>query len=476
MSARRIFAAALAALPLGAQAFDPAFPFEDPLWTRPPVLESGATLPGDAAPAVCPAAPDLSQPLALADAVDLALCNNPQIKAAWASIKLQAGAVGEARAAYLPTITATASRLRTRTAYPDSHVSPTETYGHTHYGSFGWRLFDFGGREANREAANNLLAAAIASHDAALQKTLGAVVQSYFEAQTARAAVQARERSRQIAQSTLDSAQRREARGVASRSDVLQAGTALAKATLEGNRAAGDYRKALSVLVYTLGIDPKASVNLAEEADGVSAEAVEDLKGWLAAAQKDHPTIVAARAQWEAAKKKIVATRSEGLPTIDFSANAYGNGYPGQGLSATSSRVNTIGVAVTIPFFDGFSRTYKIRGAQAQAEQREAELQDTEHNVLMEVVKAHADATASLQNLEASERLLQAARESLSSSQRKYERGAADILEILNTQAALSDAQLERIRSLSEWRSARLRLMANAGQMGRTQVGGFKNE
>ncbi len=120
-----------------------------------------------------------------------------------------------------------------------------------------------------------------------------------------------------------------------------------------------------------------------------------------------------------------------------------------------------------MPFFDGFSRTYKIRGAQAQAEQQEANLQDTEYNILMEVVKTHADASASMQNLHASEKLLDTAQASQSSSQRRYEKGAADILEILNTQKALSDAQQERIRSLAEWRSARLRLLANVGVMGR---------
>jgi outer membrane protein len=158
------------------------------------------------------------------------------------------------------------------------------------------------------------------------------------------------------------------------------------------------------------------------------------------------------------------------LPTIDFSANYYENGYPGQGMSPTQSRVKTVGISLSVPIFDGFSRTYKIRGAEAQAARREADLQDVEHNILVEVIKTHADVVSSVQNLEASERLLNAAQESLNSSKRKYEKGAADIPEILNTQAALSDAQQERIRSLAEWRSARLRLLASAGVMRHTAV------
>lgn len=39
-------------------------------------------------------------------------------------------------------------------------------------------------------------------------------------------------------------------------------------------------------------------------------------------------------------------------------------------------------------------------------EQKEAVLADTEHQVAMEVIKAYADATSALQNMEASANLL----------------------------------------------------------------------
>ncbi|MNF13342.1 hypothetical protein D3C80_2151500 [compost metagenome] len=56
--------------------------------------------------------------------------------------------------------------------------------------------------------------------------------------------------------------------------------------------------------------------------------------------------------------------------------------------------------------------------------------------------------------------------------QRKFGRGAADILEMLNTQSALLEAQQERIRCQAEWRSARLRLLASAGVLGREAIAG----
>ena len=454
-------------------------PFVDPLHTRPDVLDKGVALPGDTAPWQCQTSRDFSTPLSLNEAVDLALCNNAQVKMAWAMIKVQAGAVGTAESAYLPTISVTVSRLRTGTSYPDSGIPSSSTTGNTVFGSFNWRLFDFGARAANRQSANSALVAALADHEASLQKTLAQTIQAYFDAQSTHAILIAKEQDEAIANETLESAKRRETKGVVARSDTLQANTALAKAILDKNRAMGDHQKSMSILIYALGLPAGIHIVLAEEADNgerdgkigsFAATQMEDLDMWLRNAEQSHPAIRSARAQWEAAQSNIASARASGLPTIDFTANNYQNGYPGQGLQSINSHINSFGISVSIPIFDGFSTTYKVRGAQAQAEQHQAQLEDVEHNVLMEVVKAHADVVSSLQNLQASEDLLDAAQEALATSQRKYSKGAADILEILSTQSSLADAKQERIRCLSEWRSARLRLLANTGTLGMSSI------
>lgn len=111
-----------------------------------------------------------------------------------------------------------------------------------------------------------------------------------------------------------------------------------------------------------------------------------------------------------------------------------------------------------------------MRGAQAQVEQSQANLKDTTHQVLMNVVKTYADAKAALGNMDASDLLLRSAQNALMSVQRKFDRGAADIVEMLSAQSALADAQAQRIRCLAERRSARLRLLASAGVLGRSAL------
>ena len=451
-----------------AWALDPAYPLVDPLGTKPDLLHTGVTLPGDGAPVPCPAQKDFSLPLTLGEAVDLALCNNPQIRSSWANIKIQAGALGEARSAYLPAVTGSLGRTNDQIRYSDSRFTGTNVDQNTAQGTVTWRLLDFGGRTANHQAAENLLTAALASHSATLQKALTEVIQAYCDALTTRAAFNAKVESVDIATNTLRSARSREEKGALAQTDTLQATTALAKASLEKNRTQGGYEKALSVLRYLLGVPGNPAISLPENLDEKAGEnGGKALAVWLEETQKQHPALLAARSQLEAAQQRVEATRSAGLPSLGLSASYYQNTRPGEAVTYTDTKETTVGLTLTVPIFDGFSSTYKVRGAQAQVEQKEAVLADTEHQIAMEVIKAHADATSSLKNLEASANLLGAAQKALAVSQRKYAKGAADIVELLNTQAALADARQERIRCLAEWRSARLRLLASAGQIGR---------
>jgi len=444
--------------------------FDDPLYTKPDVLEKGVILPGDKAPFACPAPQDFSHPLSLGEAVDIALCNNPQIKSSWANIKIQAAAVGEARAAYLPTLNGSLNRTRDKIDYSDNRYPDSDIYRTTFQGGLYWRIFDFGGRGANRRAANSLLAAALASHNAAMQQALSDVTQAYFDAMTAKAALKAATESEEIARATLNSAKVREEKGAISRSDRLRATTALANAALELNRAHRDYRKALAVLGQILGVPGNTLISMPEDLPENAGEIGRDLNSWLEETQKNHPAIVAAREQVKAAQNQVTVARSAGLPTVNFSANYYKNTKPGEAVTQTEATETTIGIGLSIPLFDGFSNTYKIRGAEAQVKQKKATLADTENRIARELIKAYVDAAFSLRNLDASANLLQAAREALTVSQRRYDKGAADITEVLNTQSTLSDAKRERVRCLADWHSARLRLLAGAGRMGRSAV------
>lgn len=451
----------------------PSF-IEDPLVTVPPEVFTGKSLPGDADIISCPTSYDANINLNLELAIDLALCRNPRIKSAWAAIKIQAAALGEARATYFPVLNGSISRLNDQTNYPNpsNNLSPTYVQGTMVYGNLLWRIFDFGGRNANRRSANYLLDAALASHDATIQRTLVNVVEKYFETQTTLAVWEAKQASATYAKQTLLVSERREARGAGSKTDTLQAETALAKLTLESNRAQGNYQKLVSELANTLGLNPNAKLTLRKSKVGQDLVLQRDLSAWLVLMQEQHPSILSAQKQLESAKEKRTVAVSDGMPSIDFMVNFFQNGRPNQGLTLVKTQETLAGFTLNIPIFDGFAKAYKIRGAEAGVEQKKAELQEVQNQISMEVIKAYADTSSAIKNIDSAQLLLNSAHTSLKSIARKYDFGAADILEILNAQASLADAQQEQIRCLAELRSAKLRLYASVGAMGRVLVSG----
>jgi outer membrane protein len=242
---------------------------------------------------------------------------------------------------------------------------------------------------------------------------------------------------------------RREVKGVAAKNDVLQAQTEWAKSKLLASRAMGEYQKSMATLNFSMGLPTNSPIILQEPTELAPHEGLKDLNAWLRDAELEHPAIKSARAQWESSKKRVSVVRATVLPTLDFVGNFYQNGFPNQGVQTTKSNTTTVGLTLSIPIFDGFTGLYKVRGAQAEAEKAQAQLEDTSHQILLEIVKSYADSESSLQNLESSQKLLDAANAALDSSVKRYDKGAADILELLNAQTALAQAQEEWITMAS---------------------------
>ena len=440
----------------------------DPLHVSPPQIALDATT----QPCHTPPA-EATSTLTLGSAVDLALCHNPDIATAWATIRQQAAARGEARAAYLPTLSAGITRQQQQSRYPGSaNLRDSSITTDSRYATLTWRLLDFGNRAAKQRAADQLLEAAMASQHATVQRIMREVITLYFAAQAAQAERDGRAEGMRIADEILALSQRREAQGIAAHTDSLQAATAQAKAKLELARATARYDSAVLALALQLGL-PQQSLRfppLAVQPPSAIAQAQRDLAAWQTLAIEQHPAIMAAYAQWQAAKEKYTASRTEGLPVLDFSHSRYLNGRPNQEISARQSRETVTGLTLSIPLFEGFSRHYQQQGAAAQIALRQAQWQQTRNQVLHDVNKTYGETSTSLHTMEAAGHLLTLAMETLQAIQKKYARGLADTQDMLNAQASLADARQERIRTVAEWHSAQLRLLADAGQLQRAAV------
>ncbi|MFX1678345.1 TolC family protein [Mitsuaria sp. CC2] len=425
----------------------------------------------------CEIPDDSGAPLTLAAAVDAALCRNIKTATAWQAVQARTAEVGIARAASLPTVNASLLAQDSTTRTPGTIDATSRMRGLGGSVGVNWRLFDFGERAANQSSADSQLAAAVASRDDAVRKTVDETIQAYFAALQARATLEARQQAARQAARTLAAAERREERGIAGRSDTLQAETALARARLARQRAQSDVDKSFSSLGYVIGAAVGTPLTLPPRPQSVDDTPLPELAALLDDARLNHPAILAARAQRDADNRKVSATLSQGRPTVDFSLSHQRNGSSNQVPAAGRSSTLSAGFTVNIPIFDGYSNKYQVQRARAQAQTSEAQVVDVEQQVLSELVTAVSDVRSSRASLDASKQLLDTANAALESADNRYQRGVGDILELINAQNALSDALESQAQCESLWHAARLKLLADIGQWrGSTDLASVKTD
>ncbi|MBS1159748.1 MAG: TolC family protein [Proteobacteria bacterium] len=453
----------------------------DPFLTHDKVARTaaGSMLPADEEePDPC-AFGQLGTPLELPEAVERALCHNPQTRAAWAGAKVQTAQVGVARAAYLPAIGASLaySKQKNVTRYDDSRfaVLNSETKPSLRSGSLKMSqvLTDFGQRSANLDQALALLEAANASHDAALQIAFVGAAQAYFDTQTAQAVLEAGREAERAARESFAAAEAKYKAGIGALTDQLQAQVAYSKSTLERVAAEGELKSAQGTLATAMGLGANTTLVLARRPAGLPdtsfVKAADEL---LEDAKLNHPALLAAQAELKAARAKVEATRAEGRPTVILNAETSRNEQhhqpPAVGYEATNitNRVNSVGVQVNIPIFEGFGRNYRVQSAQGQAEIKAAELARLEQQVSLEVWKSYQSLRTESESMKATEILLNSARQSFLVAQGRFKAGVGNVLELLSAQSAVAGAEQQRIKSISNWHAARLKLAANIGKLG----------
>lgn len=404
--------------------------------------------------------------LTLADVVDTALCRNPQTASAWASARSRAAAVGAARSAYLPTLSASGSASRELNGESNG-VGGVQIGGggdskdlNTSASiSLDYLLFDFGGRRADLESARALLDAAKSTRNATLQSVYLAAVSAYYDWVSASGALDAASEAERAAQASLDAAAARERAGTATKADRLQAQTALAQAQLARVQAQGALRTSLGSLANAMGLRADTALQLAVaprvEPD---AEYAVQLDALVDSALEARPDLMAAKASVAAAETDIRSARADGLPRLSASV---GESYSDSGNSSRDS--GSVGLNLSIPLFSGYATTYGVRAAEASLESRKAELEQLRQQVSLEVYQAHSDLSTQTQSVFTSKSLLASAEESERVARGRYEAGVGTIIDLINAQSATADARRGLVQSRSAWAAARTRLARALG-------------
>ena len=410
----------------------------------------------------------IQRPLTLADVVDLALCNNPQTRSAWASARAQAAQLGSSMSSYLPSlsgpISVSGSRNNAGGVISDSSQKSVGV-------NISYLLYDFGGRDANVENAKQLLVAANATRDELLQNAYLSAVQAYYTLLSARASVQSYQAAEAAASKSLDAAQTRYQAGTATLTDRLQAQTALSQAVLNRIRAEGDAASAQGVLANTMGFDASQYFELAPAPETSPDPVAEQSIGKLIEkARQSRPDLLAAEAQIKAAEARLVATRASGLPTFTLNGGLSRTEYQNSGVSSTSYG-KSLTVSVSMPWFSGFRDTYQNRASRAQLEGSVAERDRVANLVALEVWKAYQALLTNSQALRAADDLVASADQSEKMALGRYKAGVGSILDTLTAQSTLASANQQRVFALYNFHASKFALAQAIGELDLTLVG-----
>ncbi len=436
--------------------------------------------PGSAA---CRSGP-LSSPLTLFEAVSRALCENPKTRGAWADIKLNAAQVSISKEAYTPSVGVTAKEQDSATQTIVSHIPLLDTSARAAYLdtslSINWVLFDFGQRHDQLEADRELLAAARANLDLNLQEVFLQTASDFYDAQAAQASLDSTVEIEQLTERSVGAAHVRVQNGVAPVSDELQAQTAHAQAIVNRVKAQEDLNAKRGALCNDMGISPDRVITLTQAVAEVDPqpEFTQTLHALIEEAKRNHPGVILAERELDSARAAAKAARAHLLPTISAVAGvSYTNEPLAPSLGSPSVPGNVAnkfyGLEIDVPLSEPLWRRGVVAKARAQVEVQEETLYEAEQEVAKQVWASYISLQASTENLANSKMLVDSSLQSLESTQRRYEGGVGNILELLSSQSAYANARQQRIRSLSDWRTARLAL---AGSLGRLNLEAIEDQ
>ena len=395
----------------------------------------------------------VARPLNLLGVVNLALCNNPQTRVAWANSRTQAAQLGLSEANYLPDLALSAAGNLNKSG-------SNATVAQTSMGvTLSYLLYDFGARAANLDNARQLLAAASASQDSAVQSVFLSSVQAYYQTQATQAALDAATESEFVAGESLAAAEARYKVGNATPADKLQAQTAYSQATLNRITATGSLKNAQGMLANMLGLDANQNVPLVTaNTTAMPYNFENDIDVLIATARQQRPALQAAAAQVKAAQANVDEARATGLPTISLSASA--NQLNNQNIN---SHGTVVGIILSVPLFSGYAPTYRVRAAEAQVEIKNSQLEQLRLQVALDVWTAYQNLTTATQSLRTTADLLNSAEQSERVALGRYKAGVGSMLDNLAAQSALASARQQRVQSTFNWNISRATLAQALG-------------
>lgn len=405
--------------------------------------------------------------LTLAEAVRVALRQNPEVQIAKLNVAESQEDRSIARSALLPQASFDVADLATRRnleafigrripGFPQ-HVGPFQTFQAGP--GFSMPVFDltlWRRLEASRQNENGMSAQQLTVRE---QTTL-LVVSQYLGSLRASADVRAAQSRADLAQALYDQAVELQKQGISTALDTLRANVEFQNEKQRLIVAETTRKTSLYGLAQLLSLDPRQDVELTDEMSFFETPQIE-LEQSVESACASRPEMKALLAQKEAAHLEQRAASEERLPKIQVLGNwAYlGRSEP------TSIPSYQYQVTVSLPLFTGGRLRAETTKAQIASQKIDRQIEDLKSRIALEVKTAVEQLNAARNEVNVANFGVKLSKDEVEDAKERFQAGAANNIEVTTAQDALSRANDNQIAALYRYSQARADLAHAMGRI-----------
>lgn len=429
------------------------------------VLNAGA----ETAAATLPNA--FASPLSLADAVNVALSQNPNVQRAQKDLEATAGVVLQTRAIVVPKLGVTGSF----SAIQDTDIDRTPGLPFALANEKNWRtqvrlvqsIYEGGRMASALRSARLLKEQSVLSYQTVLADTVLAVEVGYYDVLLAEQQITVQQASVELLDRELADTTRRYEAGTVPRFNVLRAEVELANARPRLIRAQNSFRIAKNSLANLLGLTLPA--NNGQEiplklSGQLEAEPYSmDLSRAIRLALEQRTELGSLQKAETLRQEDVKAAKAGALPSLQ--------GFVGYDVHNSMFDPDltqefhgwTAGVELTWNIFDGLQTRGKVSQARALHDRAVVDLEDARRQIELEVRTAYSNFVEAQEVLESQKKVLEQAEEALRLARARSEAGTGTQLDVLSAQTALTEARTTQVQALRDYDVARARLERAVG-------------
>lgn len=402
----------------------------------------------------------------LQQALTQAYRSNAQLDADRARQRAQDEAVAQAMAGYRPTITGSASAGETRTTTePKSTTQGGETHPRT-FGVTATQPIFRGFRTLNNV---RLQEATVRAGRETLRNTeqtvLLAAATAYLDVVRDQALVTLNENNVTVLTNQLRATQDQFQVGEVTRTDVAQAQAARANAVAQLELARANLETSRATYERIVGSRPNR-LSDAPEPTRIMPKSLDEA---ISISLRENPLLVNALYLEQAARYNIDLIRGELLPTVQLQGTYAKNYEPA--VTLDESETTSVTANVSVPIYQGGEVDSRVRAAKQTQVQRlqliDQTRSDTQANVIAawsRLLSARAQGQSAVTQVSASRTALEGVRE-------EYKVGQRTLLDVLNAEQALLQAQTNQVTARHDAVVQAYTLLAAIGRLNAQEAG-----